>query len=209
MEKEVAERIYAYLKKVAEKNKDKYTDSEFLLRLCRKTGYQFEDIIKAFRLLRDTNQYQVDVCYHSENKIGHYAVHLMSEQERIDKYESFLWFDSLPDKPETPEEAIKRVEAQRRQQWTEEYKQKRIKKVGRKQSLGRKIKLYVEQDGKCRYCNDPFEVDEMTFDHVHPRSKGGSNGKDNLVLACKECNQKKADKLLEEFIKEKELAIKV
>ena len=34
------------------------------------------------------------------------------------------------------------------------------------------------------------------MDHVIPRSKGGSNGMDNLVLCCRECNTLKADSFM-------------
>ena len=38
---------------------------------------------------------------------------------------------------------------------------------------------------------------DLTFDHVVPRSKGGKNSYDNLVLACVTCNAKKADTLVD------------
>ena len=36
-----------------------------------------------------------------------------------------------------------------------------------------------------------------TVDHVIPRSKGGSNDDDNLVIACYGCNYLKADQVLD------------
>ena len=38
----------------------------------------------------------------------------------------------------------------------------------------------------------------LTIDHVIPRSKGGEDTWDNLVVACASCNVKKGDKLLEQ-----------
>lgn len=35
----------------------------------------------------------------------------------------------------------------------------------------------------------------MTRDHVHPKSKGGSNGLDNSQTACRVCNEKKGSKV--------------
>ncbi len=48
----------------------------------------------------------------------------------------------------------------------------------------------------CKYCGKKLELQNSTLDHVVPRSKGGSNKIDNLVLSCSPCNNAKADKIL-------------
>ena len=51
---------------------------------------------------------------------------------------------------------------------------------------------------KCAYCdaeNVPLEVD-----HIHPRSRGGSDRVSNLALACRPCNQRKANRDVAEFL---------
>jgi 5-methylcytosine-specific restriction endonuclease McrA len=51
---------------------------------------------------------------------------------------------------------------------------------------------------KCAYCdaeNVPLEID-----HIHPRSKGGSDCVSNLTLACRPCNQRKANRDVVEFL---------
>ena len=51
---------------------------------------------------------------------------------------------------------------------------------------------------KCAYCdaqNVPLEID-----HIHPRSKGGSDRVSNLTLACRPCNQRKANRDVAEFL---------
>lgn len=53
--------------------------------------------------------------------------------------------------------------------------------------------LYKVYDGTCQYCFKKIKYADATKDHVFPKSKGGSNGNDNLVLACKSCNALKAD----------------
>lgn len=35
----------------------------------------------------------------------------------------------------------------------------------------------------------------LEFDHIHPESKGGSSGPENLTLACRPCNRAKKDKV--------------
>jgi hypothetical protein len=40
-----------------------------------------------------------------------------------------------------------------------------------------------------------FQAQELTFDHVVPRSKGGRTTWQNVVAACSRCNLMKANKL--------------
>jgi hypothetical protein len=56
-----------------------------------------------------------------------------------------------------------------------------------------------ERDGyTCQYCAKKFKIDELTLDHIFPKSKGGDNDPTNLVTACKSCNGRKADRTPEE-----------
>ena len=45
----------------------------------------------------------------------------------------------------------------------------------------------------CGYCGKKFPMRELTFDHVIPRSKGGKNTADNLLMACVKCNTMKGN----------------
>jgi 5-methylcytosine-specific restriction endonuclease McrA len=45
--------------------------------------------------------------------------------------------------------------------------------------------------GICYYCGRKFSPSELTMDHKIPLSKGGNSDKENIVTACKECNNKK------------------
>jgi hypothetical protein len=58
--------------------------------------------------------------------------------------------------------------------------------------------LVLQRDGfKCVYCGrSPSDGTVLEVDHVHPRSKGGSDELHNLVTACWECNRGKGDLLL-------------
>ena len=48
-----------------------------------------------------------------------------------------------------------------------------------------------KRDGhRCQYCGTP---DELTLDHVLPKSRGGKTSWDNLATACKRCNSRKGD----------------
>jgi len=53
----------------------------------------------------------------------------------------------------------------------------------------------LDQHGPiCAYCGDRFDPAVMTLDHVAPRrGQTAYDRRDNLVLACKECNAQKRD----------------
>ncbi len=52
------------------------------------------------------------------------------------------------------------------------------------------------RDGfKCVYCGSK---DNLTLDHVIPKSKGGKSNWENLVTACHRCNSRKSDRTPEE-----------
>jgi 5-methylcytosine-specific restriction endonuclease McrA len=46
----------------------------------------------------------------------------------------------------------------------------------------------------CQYCGCQPGTDELTIDHVVPRSQGGVSSWTNCVLACIACNKRKADR---------------
>ena len=43
----------------------------------------------------------------------------------------------------------------------------------------------------CVYCGGTYEINELTLDHVHPRTHGGEDITSNLVPCCRQCNQDK------------------
>lgn len=57
---------------------------------------------------------------------------------------------------------------------------------------------YARQRGKCYYCGEKVN-ENYHVDHVTPLAKGGSNGPENLVIACPSCNLSKGPKLPLDF----------
>ena len=51
---------------------------------------------------------------------------------------------------------------------------------------------------KCQYCGQRKVVEELTQDHLVPRSQGGRTCWENIVTACKDCNAEKADRTPQE-----------
>ena len=57
--------------------------------------------------------------------------------------------------------------------------------------------ILARDANKCQYCAETFCEGDLTIDHVVPKSKGGTSVWNNVVAACKPCNQKKRDYLVE------------
>ncbi len=55
--------------------------------------------------------------------------------------------------------------------------------------------LFIRDDYTCQYCSVRFPKGTLTIDHVTPKSAGGPKTWENIVTACRRCNQKKADHL--------------
>jgi len=51
--------------------------------------------------------------------------------------------------------------------------------------------IFVRDRYRCQYCAAECRVQELTIDHVHPRSRGGGSSWENLVSSCGPCNRKK------------------
>ena len=57
-----------------------------------------------------------------------------------------------------------------------------------------RFNVFLRDRFTCQYCGDRFPTQELTFDHVMPRSKGGRTTWDNVVAACAKCNLVKGDR---------------
>ncbi len=56
----------------------------------------------------------------------------------------------------------------------------------------KRLRLAWSQSHRCAYC-DRFCTREIeSLDHIIPRALGGTNRLENLVMACRACNQKRA-----------------
>lgn len=58
-----------------------------------------------------------------------------------------------------------------------------------------RFNVFLRDSFSCQYCGQGKRANELTFDHVIPRAKGGQTSWENVVTACTECNTRKADKL--------------
>ena len=63
----------------------------------------------------------------------------------------------------------------------------------------------IENDVKCAYCGRKYDEvkNRKTLDHIVPKSKGGETVLHNVLICCGNCNVKKANEDIEDFIKNK------
>jgi 5-methylcytosine-specific restriction endonuclease McrA len=59
-----------------------------------------------------------------------------------------------------------------------------------------RFNVFLRDRFTCQYCGDP---EDLTFDHLIPRSKGGLTRWDNVVTACSPCNLKKGARNFKEI----------
>ena len=57
-----------------------------------------------------------------------------------------------------------------------------------------RFNVFLRDCFDCQYCGKCFPAQELTFDHVVPRSRGGRTNWENVVTACSACNLRKANK---------------
>ena len=69
-----------------------------------------------------------------------------------------------------------------------------------------KHELFIEQNGLCGLCGEPMpcsgwsDPKVLQVEHLTPVVRGGTNDRENLVLAHRTCNQEKAGKTWPEYI---------
>ncbi len=54
--------------------------------------------------------------------------------------------------------------------------------------------VYIRDNFTCQYCGDRISGKLLTLDHVVPASQNGKKTWTNVVSACRECNQRKANR---------------
>jgi 5-methylcytosine-specific restriction endonuclease McrA len=74
---------------------------------------------------------------------------------------------------------------------------KTIRKTKRTVKFSKK-NVFLRDRGTCQYCTEKIAISKATFDHVLPKSRGGITTWDNIVIACRPCNQMKSNKTPQE-----------
>src|SRR3990172_7270582 len=67
-----------------------------------------------------------------------------------------------------------------------------------RKKLASKNNILIRDRFVCQYCGKPLRSQEVTLDHVVPKSRGGESNWENLAACCPGCNVRKGSKLPEE-----------
>ena len=57
-----------------------------------------------------------------------------------------------------------------------------------------RVNIYARDEYRCQYCGTKCSIDQLTYDHVTPRSRGGKTTWENIVSCCYACNAEKANR---------------
>jgi 5-methylcytosine-specific restriction endonuclease McrA len=58
--------------------------------------------------------------------------------------------------------------------------------------------IYIRDNGKCAYCGRDHS---LTLDHITPRVFWGKNDQTNLITACVNCNSKRKEQKVVDFLR--------
>jgi len=58
--------------------------------------------------------------------------------------------------------------------------------------------IYERDNYSCQYCGRHMPPEDLTYDHVIPKSRGGKTVWTNIVTCCVDCNRKKGGRTPEE-----------
>lgn len=160
---------------------------------CRKALYQSSQMKK--RMLRYAADPQWLEKQKASAKASHQKYRNRYSAKQRDRYRA--------------DESVRRAAVERAEKWRLEnpdsvkvyFAKKRSKEVAAKGGFTRDDvkRLLEKQRFKCVYCGGDISGGLHTIEHVIPLSRGGSNGLENIALACRSCNARKGDKLVTEF----------
>jgi 5-methylcytosine-specific restriction endonuclease McrA len=151
-----------------------------------------EKVRACKRKYRQENKEKIkekDALYYKENReqIRKRTANYVATHRAEARARSAKWYAENPERGK----ANARVSGHRRRA--------KIAKVGGKFTKEDIRNLYVTQGACCFYCSTSIE-EGYHIEHMTPISRGGTNGLDNVCLACAPCNRSKHTKTAEEFI---------
>lgn len=113
-----------------------------------------------------------------------------------DSYQLFTWEDWSAMKPRDDESFVQAIK--RRIRIPEVIALRNYDRLPTSAVTFSRRNVFKRDHYTCQYCGAQPGTEELTLDHVNPRSKGGQSTWENTVLACIKCNTRKADLSLEQ-----------
>lgn len=186
------------------RNKSRKGGLDAYCKSCTKAYY----IENRQRLLERANE---NYIANREKRLKQAAVYRAKNKEKISAWKK-VWgivnIERVKAKRRAYYVANKERQAERSRAWgnknreakaAHSRKRKAIKRNAEGHHTGADVKAqYKRQKGRCYYCGCKVGED-YHVDHVIPLSRGGSNGPENIVIACPSCNLSKKDKLPHEW----------
>jgi 5-methylcytosine-specific restriction endonuclease McrA len=68
----------------------------------------------------------------------------------------------------------------------------------RRDNTMKRARIYIRDRYRCQYCGENKNAKDLTLDHILPKAQGGATTPQNLVSACKKCNQRKGNRTPEQ-----------
>jgi 5-methylcytosine-specific restriction endonuclease McrA len=113
-----------------------------------------------------------------------------------DDYQRYAWSDWAQRIPREGEPAIQT--ASRRLRVPEVIVLCRYDRLPTRVVTFTRRNIFRRDHRQCQYCGRQPGNQELTIDHVIPRAQGGSSTWENCVLACTDCNARKANQTPEQ-----------
>jgi 5-methylcytosine-specific restriction endonuclease McrA len=114
------------------------------------------------------------------------------EYRAMKKTASDRWHAEHPDKAKSASDAWREANPERYQATNRAggaRRRSRVRNAPGSYTIEDVLAQYGRQKGRCFWCHG--KVDKYHVDHVVPLARGGSNGPENIVIACPACNLSK------------------
>jgi 5-methylcytosine-specific restriction endonuclease McrA len=108
----------------------------------------------------------------------------------VNDFKLFTWEDWSQLRPSENEEGMRSVKAVFRIPEVIQYT--RYDKIPVQKVHYNRRTIYHRDNNTCQYCGKKKSCNELSLDHVVPKCQGGLTTWENIVVACTECNSKKA-----------------
>lgn len=173
----------------------------------------YEGILKLPISLLNTYLKNADVSTKTNGSVKHFHVRIkydkdlvLFNKQAVFPIEQFLIYDEDIVLSEISSKSIDQIrrEAEKFQDYQNQYRESKKNKKYRKESLRQKERIACLEQHTCQVCGFYYEYSKkgkkhwiITVDHIHDKAKGGGETIDNLWVLCPNCHAKKTAGIIE------------